>query len=466
GRRARAAKARGTAAARTNAGARRRRARREERPSFAPRVTTAARKSVDFPVERSVLSNGIPCLVSRNEDVPTLHVQAFVDAGLRFEERGRAGLSALTGSLLEEGAGRRDGLGLARAIESVGGYLGCTGTGVSVAVTGEHWEIALDLLAELLRRPRFDEEAFERRVSMQRSDLLAERDEPRTLALQGIRELVYGRNHPLARPELGFLRDLQALRREDVIAFHRGNYAPDRIVLAAAGNIPDPERFHEHANRVLGRWKHRGDERRPWPRISARATRPRIRCEDRAQVNLYVGHLGVPRRHADYDALLVMDHVLGTGPGFTDRLSKQVRDRLGLAYTVYAGITPTAGSQPGMFLSYVGTKAEYVQLALDTIHREVARIRERKPQRAELELAIDYLVGSHLMAFERNADRVAYMIRAHRLGFPEDHLQTFADRMRAVSAEGVRDVARKHLHPERLAISLVGPVEEIEVPGT
>jgi hypothetical protein len=99
----------------------------------------------------------------------------------------------------------------------------------------------------------------------------------------------------------------------------------------------------------------------------------------REQVHIYMGHIGVRRTDPDYYALAVMDHVLGTGPGFTSRCSKKLRDELGLCYSVSAGITASASEEPGMFTAYIGTSPEHRQRAIDGFMAEIERILDILP---------------------------------------------------------------------------------------
>jgi zinc protease len=179
--------------------------------------------------------------------------------------------------------------------------------------------------------------------------------------------------------------------------------------------------------------------------------------KDIDQVQIFLGHRGIRRSNPDYYALLVMDYVLGMGPGFTDRLSRTLRDRDGLAYTVYATISHSADREPGRFLAYIATSPDQGPRAIDAIRAEIARIREELVSPEELADAKAYLTGSFVFDYETAEQIAERLIDLHRLSLPFDYPARFADRVNAVTREDIRRVAAEHLHPERSALVIVGP---------
>ena len=145
-----------------------------------------------------------------------------------------------------------------------------------------------------------------------------------------------------------------------------------------------------------------------------------------------------------------MDHVLGTGPGFTSRCSKKLRDEQGLCYSVSAGITPSAAEETGMFTAYIGTSPEHRQKAIDGFLAEIERIRREPPTAEELEDVQDYLTGSFVFGLERNSNLAAYAIRAKRYGLGFDFLHNYPEIIRGITREQVLAAAIAHLHPERM----------------
>ena len=177
---------------------------------------------------------------------------------------------------------------------------------------------------------------------------------------------------------------------------------------------------------------------------------------EREQVHVFLGHLGIRRSDPDYVALLVMDHILGTGPGFTSRIGKKLRDEQGLCYTVHAAITNGAGLEPGLFSAYIGTSPEHRTRAIDGFLREIRMIRDEPVTEQELRDVADYLTGSWVFGLERNANLVGYAIRCKRYALGYDYIQRYPDMVRAITREEVQRVAGRHLDPERVAIVSAG----------
>jgi len=233
-------------------------------------------------------------------------------------------------------------------------------------------------------------------------------------------------------------------------------------VIAVCGQI-DPQAVRRKAERLFARWPAGTALQTTPPHFPERAVRSGVFHSKRAQVHVYLGHLGVPRQHPDYPALVVMDHVLGTGPGFTNRIARILRDELGLAYSVNASIHSSAGVLPGMFTAYIGTSPDKVRTAIQGFRREILRIQEEPVGAEELDVAKSYLVGSFPLGFERAARRASYMISSEVHHFPADYLERLLASFAAVTREDVQRVAREQLYPARCVLAAAGPLAKSEV---
>ena len=177
------------------------------------------------------------------------------------------------------------------------------------------------------------------------------------------------------------------------------------------------------------------------------------------QVHLLIGHLGISRKDPDFDALAVMDHILGSGPGFTDRLSKRLRDDLGLAYAVHGGITDTADVVPGLFRVYVGTGSEEADLAVSAVLEEIRGMREGLFSDEEVERSRLYLAGSWVFEFQTVGQRAERLLDLERWGLSLDEPLRWPERVLKVTTREVRAAARRHLHPEKLVRVEYGPIK-------
>jgi len=421
------------------------------------------RLAVDLPIRRFVLKCGARLLVSRRPGAPVTAIQMHMRGGHSLDPSGREGTAFLTGGLIDQGTANHTEEALAEALETHGGSITGESNGVSGSIAARHWKLLLELFAEMTTAPTYPAEELRRQRARLLDRLLLERDEPRVQGERVFKRLVYG-DHWLGRPPTGSIESVRRIERKDVRAFHRDHWLGARAIIAVCGDV-EPEQVCKVLDRALAKWP-RGEDL-PYPKVELPPLAPR--CEvfeaEREQVHVFLGHLGIRRADPDYPALVVMDHVLGTGPGFTNRVAMRLRDELGLAYTVHANIHGSAGTYPGLFTAYIGTSPDKVGTAIDGFRAEMRRMQDEPVGEAELGVAKDYVVGSFALSFQRAARRANYMISAERYGLPEDYLERAPRTFAAITPDDVQRVARAHLHPDACCIAAAGPVERDALRG-
>ena len=152
----------------------------------------------------------------------------------------------------------------------------------------------------------------------------------------------------------------------------------------------------------------------------------------------------------------MLEHVLGTGPGFTDRISRKLRDEQGLAYTVYANLTMTAEEEPGTFMAYIGTSPEHTTTAVEGVLHEMRELQNVPVPSDELDMVKEYLIGSYLFSFETTMQLARYLIEAERFNLGQDFLDQYPRTIRAVTSSDVMRAARRYLDPENYYVAIVG----------
>lgn len=401
------------------------------------------------------LDSGLTLLGVHNPGVPTYACAVSLDVRVGDEPPEQAGLLHLVGECLDEGTRRRDGLELAAAAESLGAMLEGNHRGGVVMCPATSSKAATELLREMVIEAEFPGREVRRVQAEVLTEIKAEEDDPRGVAGRRFRKEVYGQ-HPLGRPTNGTAKSVAKLRPKDLRAFHEQWFRPAGGYVAASG--PDePEKTLDRLEKAFRSFRGKAKKHPTPPDIELPPTgRDAHVPMPREQVHVFLGHLGIRRTHPDYYVLSVMDHVLGTGPGFTSRCARRLRDEQGLCYAVSAGITASAGEEPGTFTAYIGTSPEHRQRAIDGFVDEIRRIRSEPPTASELQDVKDYLTGSFVFGFERNSNLAAYAIRARRFGLGFDFLQRYPDIIRAITAEQVREAAERHLHPDRLVVVSAG----------
>ncbi len=412
-------------------------------------------------VERYVLPNGLKVLLAPNGELPAFCLNVVVGAGARYETDDTAGLASLTGGLLEEGTATRSSDDIAEAIEDVGAHLltfgGYTHSGVRVIGLSEDLELSIDLASDCLRNPSFPDDRVklhvDRRVALIKSRL----DQPRMRAAEEFDEIVYA-GHPSHRPGYGYEGSVAGLEAEHLRAFHKAFYHPNNSILALAGRFEVAE-ARDLIARHFGDWARDDAFRLPDVPELTRQAAPveKFVHAEKSQANLYLGHLGIHRKHPDYYALLVMDTILGSSPGFTSRIPRVLRDEMGLAYSTFSNITSSAGIDPGRFVAFIGTSPANLERAVESLRREIARIVEEPVASDELETAKSYLTGSFVFKFQTNAQLASYLIDAEVFDLGFDFRERYPQLIDEITVEDVLRVARVHIDPEAMTLVVVGP---------
>lgn len=409
-------------------------------------------------VVRFDLSCGAKLFVSPRPGAPVIAAQIHMRGGHSLDEPGLGGVGWLTGRLVDQGTKHQTADELALELDPFGGQIHGDSSGVSGQIIGSEWKLLLKRLAQAVVEPSYPKA----RVEVQRARVLdrlaVEAADPQSQAMHGFRELVYGK-HWLAQPHYGTLESVAGIERKHLVAFHRKNWVAARAVVSVCGDV-DPASVKRLMERELKDWRS-GKELLPADQdFPVRASKVKAFKASRQQVHLYLGHLGVKISDPDYAALVVMDHVLGTGPGFTNRISRRLRDEDGLAYSVNAAISNSSGNLPGSFTAYIGTSPEHAGRALAGFIEEMRRMQDTKVGQAELDVAKNYLTGSFGLGFERSSRRAGFLISQYRFGLPEDHLESLPKRFAAITASDVQDAAQRHLFPDACSLSAGGPLSK------
>jgi zinc protease len=416
-------------------------------------------------VVEETLPNGLTLIAKRRSDVPVLTVQALVNAGHLFEPEEKAGLAELVGSLIDEGVEddrgrRRSGDEIAAEVEFVGGQYGTSSNGVSVKVLSEHSEVAFNLVRDLIRFPSFPKARFEKLREDQIAEIESMDQDPTRVARRLFFEAAF-KGHPYHRPSIGTLESVQGLTLDDARAYHRRLYRPENTIVVAVGDLDPAAALRELRSRFES-WKGEGEWKAPEVLQVARQreARPIFQTFRAQQVRIHLGHVGVVRTNPDYYALRVMETILLTSPGFTNRLAKNVRDAQGLAYDVNGSITGGAGQAPGPFHIVLGVEAKNKDVGLRAVMKELSQFLKEGPTAEEVRDARDYLLHSFVSSWETVEDIADYLLAVKRYGLGSDYARKYYEGVGAVTREEVLRVARKYIDLDNLTTVIVGPVDK------
>lgn len=407
-----------------------------------------------MPASEPTLKPAWSLRVRRVEGAPLVAVRAWVRGGARAEPQ--PGLAYLAGRLLAEGTARRDWHALAERSEARGMVLqafgGFEAHGVAVDALARDWERAVDDLAELLLEASFPADRAELLNKQALAELESQADQADALTAREFLALLYD-PHPRGRPLQGTPASIATLAAGPAADFHRRALGWGGVI-TAAGAIDEPAvaRRLEELRQALPR-QATAPPAPPAPDDGMPARRElRTRASD--QAHLLLGHLTVDRAHPDLPALEVLGVVLGSGPGLAGRIPTRVREREGLAYSASAEAAAGAALDPGRLVCYVGTAPETVARAERAVREELDRLLADGPSAEEVEEAKSYLLGREPFRRETARQWADLLGLAALSGLPFDVPEWLNARTRAVTSAAVADAARRHLHPERLRVTV------------
>ena len=368
----------------------------------------------------------------------------------------------MTASLLDEGTEKYDFEEIAALIENTGGDLTIfsyrEGSGVTLQLKSEDLSRGLEILAEVLCCPLFPEERFALEQERVLNQLQAMNDNPQVMGSTLFERWIYD-GSPLQYPVTGNEKSIRELGPEEVRGFYHKNYAPANTILAVVGAMP-AERVAEQVDRSFSLWQSPDYRRTELPRLE-RQTEPIFQEHfmDREQIHIFLGHLGIPRNNSDYYSLQVMDVILGSGPGFTSRIPRKLRDEQGLAYSTYSDISGSSGIYPGQFVAYMSTSPHNRRKALQGLLSEIEELVEDGISPQELESAQSFLTGNFVFEFQSNANVAHFLLEAELFGLGTDYLEQYPKIIASITREKVNQVARKYLDTVNCTTVVVGPRE-------
>jgi zinc protease len=401
-------------------------------------------------------ANGARVLFVAAPEIPMVDVRVVFDAG-SARDGDTPGVTSFTNSLLSQGAGDWNAQQIAERLDSVGANLDLGSlrdmAWVSLRTLTEPavMDKALETMAVVLAKPRFDAEDVERQRQTILASLLQDEQSPKTVAQKALYHRVFG-EHPYAGDPTGTRESVLGIQREDLIETHRRLYVARNAVVAIVGAVErkQAEAIAEGITKGLAAGAHAP----PLPDVPPLAKAGEIKLEfPSTQAHIYLGQPGMKRGDEDYFPLYVGNHVLG-GSGLVSLLSKEVRQNRGLSYSVYSYFLPMR--QNGIFLLGLQTKNAQAGEALQVVNQTLQRFVEQGPTEQELQAAKQNITGGFPLRIASNSKIVEYLAVIGFYDLPLDYLATFTGKIEAVTAEQIRDAFQRRVHPDRIVTLLLG----------
>jgi zinc protease len=399
---------------------------------------------------------GAKVLFVENRILPMVDLRIVFDAaGSRDGEL--PGLAKLTNGLLAEGAAGRDAQAIAESFESVGAQFGNDSlrdmayVGVRTLSDERYLQTAVDTLADVLTRPDFPQQAFDRELARMKVALEARKQSPSDIAEEAFFEAVY-RGHPYASPPGGTGNSLDSLGMADIRTFYERYYVANNAIVVIVGDLD--RTAAEAIVETLFENMPAGNKPEPLAPVPELEQAVTLSIDfPSKQSHIIVGQPGMQRNDEDFFKLYVANHPFG-GSGFASRLVQVVREDRGLAYSVSSYFLPMR--KRGPFAMSLQTRADQAGEALSLLQAELDKYVASGPGVDELEASINNITGSFPLSLDSNSKLLGYLAMIGFYDLPLDYLDTYISKVRAVERDDIRSVLNDRLDPERMVTVIVG----------
>ena len=416
---------------------------------------------------RFVLPNGLVVMVIEDHELPLVNVTARIRTGSLLEPAEKAGLAGLVGTVLRSGgtATRKpDALDefLEARAASIESGMSADSASASMSALKADAPAILDAFADVLRNPAFDPDRLKIALTAVNSGIARQNDNPQGIVQREFAKTIQGADSPFGRTTT--YASIGAVTREDLLAWHKKYFHPNRTIVGVVGDITVAE-ARALVTKAFGDWPKGPAAADTWP---APRTTPQPGVfeavkDDSTQSFVAVGHQGeLLRTSPDYVPVTVMNEVLAGG--FTSRLFGKIRTELGLAYSV-GGSVNSNWTRVAPFQMQMSTRADATVKAIEALIAEARALASTKPATdAELKLAKDSILNSFVFNNDEASEVLGQQLAFEYYGQPLDWLDRYRAAVEKVTAADVARVAAKYIHPDRLSIVVVGPSEGRDKP--
>ncbi len=408
-------------------------------------------------IMKKQLNNGVRILTEKVPGVRSLSMGIWVGAGSRHENEQRAGISHFIEHMMFKGTQKRSAAEIAEALDSVGGQLNAFTTKEYTCyytkTLDEHFDLALDVLADMFFNSTFSEKAIEKERNVIEEEIKMYEDTPDELIHDLFVHTAWP-EHPLGKPILGTAESLSQFHQQDFFAYLQEKYVANRIVVAIAGNL-EHEAIQEKVARVFEKMPaHQQDEEI----ISPEQTKANVfnLTRDTGQVQICLGTGGLSQHDERLYVASVLNNVLGGG--LSSRLVQSIREERGLAYSVFS--YHTAFCDTGLFTFYAGTSPTKYDEVIHLLVKEVEDVLANGIKEKELIRAKEQIKGSLLLGLESVSSRMTRLGRNELCLKRIIPITEIVERISAVTGDDVKTIAHDLFAEKRFALSTIGPLQE------
>ncbi len=408
---------------------------------------------------RAALANGLRVVLVESRTIPKLTAELLFGSGNAAVPE-TPGLAEMTAAVVRTGTASRSSRQIEEGLRRMGTDLaasaGADSSAISFAGLAEFSADMLALVADLARNASFPQEEFERERRQRIEELRIERTTPGFLAGERLRKILFGA-HPYALVEPSEAQ-VEAYRREHLLEFYRQYYQPANALLVAVGDFSPPALL-EQIQRAFGDWK--PGELKPSPNPRPPEIRGRrvhlVHLADTVQAQIVVGNMAITRQHPDWLRLGLTNSLFGGA--FNSRLVMNIREQKGYTYSPRSSVH--ALRQHGYFSIHAAVRNAVTAATLAEMFYEMERIRALPVGEDELADARSYLSGVFSLGLGTQGGLASQLATVYLNDLPEDYLETYRDKIRAITADDVLVAARKYFDSANAQIVLVGDRKEL-----
>jgi zinc protease len=407
------------------------------------------------------LANGLRVIVIERAGAPLVAGQLLIKNGGGADPLELAGLSNMVGDLITKGTEKRSATQIAEAVEALGGSLDSSArwdaSVVGVNVISSKISPALEILADVVRRPTFREDEIERLRQQTVDDLTVELGEPSAIAQYVAARVVFG-DAPYGKPLAGTTESITRITRNDIVQFHGRYYRPDNAILVLGGDIKPANAFRL-AEQYFGDWKKPDSALPPAAVVQPRSTiEPRVIVVDKpdaGQAAVLVTRAGINRRDPDFFIGIVANSVLS---GYSGRLNQEIRIKRGLSYG--AGSSLDARREVGPFSASAQTKNTSAVEVAELLMREVGRLSTEPVPDIEMTPRKAVVVGNFARNLETAAGLVAQVGSLALHGISFDEINRYIGNVQTIKAGDLQRFAAARLGAKETNIVIVGNAKD------
>ena len=411
-------------------------------------------------------TRGAKVFFVESHELPIVDIRLVFDAGSARDPADKKGLALLVNSLLDEGADGLDATEISFEFERLGAIYNAEAgyDSASVSLRSLSDETLLNPAARNLRRviaaPEFPAKAVERQKRRIQLGIQRKQQSPAAIAWDAYSAAIY-QNHPYAFPGNGTVESVAALNKQAIINFHRRLYGARNSMVVIVGDLikARAEALAEELTLALAK----GQKPGPLPAVARLMQPERIRIDHpSSQVHILFGQPGMRRGDPDYLPLYVGNHILG-GAGMVSRLHDEVREKRGLSYSTYSYFSPRRENGP--FIAGLQTRASEQEQALRVMQETVQTFIDKGPTPEELNAAKKNISGGFPLRLDSNSKILEYVAMIGFYELPLDYLDTFIEKIEAVTIEQVKDAFERRLQPDKFVTVMVGPIQPEAIEG-